>query len=120
MSADSLTAQHLERRGREVSTAAQGPGARAHHDPFMESVRKVQWRYEFVNALLLAVAYLNSPSAAARLVEQLYRWMREETKGKQPEQSKYGSFTIITERTHRPHTHRVWNVFTTVQPSDHA
>jgi hypothetical protein len=65
-STDSLAAQHLERRGREVSTAAHGPGARAHHDPFMESVRKVQWRYEFVSALLLAVAYLNSPSAAAR------------------------------------------------------
>ena len=54
---------HLER-------SAQGPGAGAQHGPSMDSVTKVQRRYELVRALLLAVAYLNSPLAAARLVEQ--------------------------------------------------
>ena len=72
---------HLER-------SAQGPGAGAQHGPSKDSVTKVQRRYEFVRALLLAVAYLNSPLAAARLVEQQYIGvsMREETKSKQPEQ----------------------------------
>lgn len=86
--------EHLER-------SAQSPGCTCHHDPSVESVTKVQRRsYEFVRALLLAVVAGCSClpkfpiSCRVRLVVQ----MREETKSKQIE---YGSFTIITERTHR-------------------